>query len=164
MINKRRALLTALTGAALMPRRWQRPVVSSVILPAHAMTTDDVICDPLRFGQVTADCTTAPHLLTISVNEDEECPRLVVRDSTGEGFPQDGMIVATSTVSPETFLIQLFTPTGVSIAVARGATSVCEGLPGPPPNFVHGPRRCGVCTRKFGRRLYGSVRGCRSSG
>jgi len=51
-MNKRRTMLAALTGATSLSAVWQRPVVSSVVLPAHARSSsrEIVLTDVLVEG------------------------------------------------------------------------------------------------------------------
>lgn len=55
-VNRRRALLVALVGAGvplserIIPGKWASPMVKSVVLPAHAETTNPPLVYPLRFG------------------------------------------------------------------------------------------------------------------
>jgi len=79
-VNRRRALLVALVGAGvplserIIPGKWASPMVKSVVLPAHAETTNPPLVYPLRFGSanVFSSNDRRATLFTDVVNRTEE--------------------------------------------------------------------------------------------
>lgn len=87
---KRKLLMALATGggAAATPPRWTQPVVQSVILPAHAQTSEAVAagCSPLTLPDIEVSCATDPdpgeQSIFVVEESADECPVLATRSST----------------------------------------------------------------------------------
>ena len=72
-INKKRELLKktgALSGAALtaslLPSSWTKPVVSAIMLPAHAQTSDEVVSAPTTSAPTSTTTSTSSLTSTVT--------------------------------------------------------------------------------------------------
>lgn len=68
---KRRGALKSIGGSAAavaaaqnLPDTWKKPMVDSIVLPSHAVTTDDSDKDPVDNTTTTTTTTTTPDVTT----------------------------------------------------------------------------------------------------
>jgi hypothetical protein len=77
----------AIVAGKSLPESWNRPVVDSVILPAHAQTSCTL---PLLLSDIFSDCSIHNVTITYHINDDGACPVLIQGDpplgSTAEAF------------------------------------------------------------------------------
>lgn len=127
-VNKKRRRIIGLamagTGVVTIPNIWRRPVVESVVLPAHAQTSQGTVdCTEVLTASDIFDAVSCgnftPTFNTIQVNDDDGCRRLQVEFSTA----------AEPTPTPSSHQIVIFMPTynagdsTLSISAAHPALS-----------------------------------------
>lgn len=142
--SARRLIVTggALAGAGLLlPERWTRPVVQSVLLPAHAQTTPGTgqPCPPVVIAGRQLSCDTqVAEFLVATFSFDGECLSVATEVLfEGPPLPQPDQIrIQYSAATPDELFIQLNSATDIRasevVECGQGAPSTtgAQLLPG----------------------------------
>lgn len=135
MKNNRRNLIKVLTlgGVSVtsnkIPLKWSRPIVESIVLPAHAQTSEteeDESCSvPLSLPNISNSCTDLSNsVICFQVDDSGECPTVV---AGSEGSLGDSYTICLRNLAPaETgdFGSRIQGPWG-----ATGGIQNCSGTP-----------------------------------
>jgi len=113
------AALAVTAIAPTLPTRWTKPVVDTVLLPAHAQTSTCAIVDGLLLASTTR--TTTPSGATTPVTS--------IATLTFAGCSCDPGAAVSITVEPEVTGVSVGTFTGTSTADAVGAWTVVIAVP-----------------------------------
>ncbi|MEM7561539.1 MAG: hypothetical protein AAF353_00675 [Pseudomonadota bacterium] len=93
-MNKRRDILTTISTGGVIGifETWQKPVIKSIIVPAHAQTS----CSAFQLGPVTASCSgsnpSSGNTFLISVDETNGCPSLSMVQVNPDAIPLEGYV------------------------------------------------------------------------
>ena len=150
-IEKRRKILKTLilgSGVAVtsksLPNAWRKPIVETVLLPAHAGTTDITQC-PMCEGEYCAQFVDQiPQSLTIVLSGENVSVQgdSVAGPSSGSGTCNNGMFSVTMVNGPEATLL----PHVVSGTIADDCSQITGELvfesPGGTYPFTASPNFC----------------------
>ncbi len=122
--DRRRLLRTALVGSGfvsathMIPEQWAKPVVESIVLPAHAATTEETD-DALALLQADSHFTSGARAIVFNESSDE-FSRIAAAPDPGEDF--------WDTLSDEELLDYFVKPAYADCDNASYTVEVCVGL------------------------------------
>lgn len=131
MKSRRKLLLTlsATTAATI----WNKPVVKTIILPAHAQTS----CAALTIPDAISDCSDHDDPIRYYIDDDGLCP-MIIEGQTPQGSSAEAFIIR-SFLSSGTAVIDLdpSQPGGTTLSVVCGTGALGGGSesPGSVPAF-----------------------------
>jgi len=141
-VKDRRRLLSALGGlgaSATLPSQWVKPVMETIVLPAHATTTDvqqsipDNVCPALSAPGRTLNCTdtaaiTLDQVFTV-IDDQGDCPFLQEVGGLEGGTPPDKVLIRYQGSADNQVTITLAIIDGQSGELqAASAVAGCSGL------------------------------------